>query len=242
MNTLASQMNVPSSSLLRVAGVLYVAIIALGIVSEGLLRGPAMAQADLTSSTMALQWSFFADLGMALCDVGLAVLLFVWLRQVHVAWALGATLFRLVQASILGMNLLSQHLATRMLHDDALLQVFSSDQLHVVARQLLQAQSLGYDLGLVFFGVSCVCVGRLLWTSMAPTLGALMMGAGVVYLVGSSLRFAAPEVAAAVQAMYLLPVVAEGAFAMWLLRGGGNPQDGAESWRGSQRLHQANAL
>jgi hypothetical protein len=48
--------------------------------------------------------------------------------------------------------------------------------------------------------------------------GAIIL-AGLVYLTGSGLRIAAPEAVAAFQPAYLICILAELAFALWLLLG-----------------------
>jgi hypothetical protein len=48
-------------------------------------------------------------------------------------------------------------------------------------------------------------------------LSVLIALAGCVYLLGSATRFLAPEVNALMQPAYLVPVVAELSFALWLL-------------------------
>jgi hypothetical protein len=75
-----------------------------------------------------------------------------------------------------------------------------------------------YDLGLVFFGLACLVLGHLLRASRrVPTLLAVGLSlSGVVYLVGSFAVVLAPEVAATLDPMYGLTVVAELGIAVWL--------------------------
>jgi hypothetical protein len=77
----------------------------------------------------------------------------------------------------------------------------------------------GYDLGLFFFTVNCLLTAQLMIRSAwVPRILGLGIGlSGLVYLTGSLLRFAAPELQALVAPAYLLPLIAETAFCLWLL-------------------------
>ena len=56
-------------------------------------------------------------------------------------------------------------------------------------------------------------------TGFPRWLGHLMTAAGIVYLAGSTLRFAAPDAGLLFQPAYLVAVAAEVSFAVLLLRG-----------------------
>ncbi|MCA8880117.1 MAG: DUF4386 domain-containing protein [Rhodobacteraceae bacterium] len=203
----------------RIAGALYLVIILCGIWSEAAVRGglavpgdPAATAAHILEAGPLLRLSILADALMALADVGLAVLLYVLLRPAGPVLALMAMAFRLVQAAAIAAALSFQFAALRVLDppfpgNDPLAAVFLSVQAH------------GYDLGLIFFGVNCLLVAVLLIRApFAPAmLGWLIAAAGAVYLTGSILRFAAPGLWAGFQPAYLVPLVAEAAFCLWLL-------------------------
>ena len=210
----------------RFAGLLYVAIIVLGIWSEGFVRAslvvpgdPAATAAQVVASEGLFRLSMLADVVMALCDVAVAVLLYELLRPAGPALALAATAFRLVQASIIGVNLLNQHAALSFLTNPA---GADPQWMQAHAWHALQAHSVGYDMGLFFFGITCALVGWLLVrSSQAPTvMGVGVIAAGVVYLIGSGLRLVAPDVSEVFAPAYLVPLIAESALAGWLLLGG----------------------
>lgn len=203
--------------LARFAGALYLVIIVAGIWSEGIARASLISPGDAGATAAAIlrhetlfRLSVLADALMALCDVGLAVLLYLLLRPAGAALALGAMVFRLVQAAILGANLIGQHGAL------LLLQAGGEPALALL---LLQMQSHGYDLGLLFFGVNSVLTGLLVIRAayLPAALGWGLGAAGLVYLAGSVLRFLAPELNAAFTPAYAVPVLAETAFCLWLL-------------------------
>lgn len=209
----------------RLAGILYLILIACGIWAEGGVRSaafvpgdPAETAARILSAEGAFRWALLADALMASCDVAIAVLLFVLFQPVAPVMAGLALGFRLTQAAILGANLLN--------HNAALLAVgegspFSPDQAAAQAYFHLQAHSYGYDLGLIFFGVNCLITGALiLWAGWPRLLALGIAAAGVVYLIGSGLRILAPALSDSFAYVYVIALVAELALALWLLRGG----------------------
>ncbi|MBN8186882.1 DUF4386 domain-containing protein [Salipiger thiooxidans] len=203
----------------RAAGVLYLAIIALGLTSELALRGAlvvpgnaAETAARILAAPGLLRASLAADTVMALADVALAVLLYQLLRPVSAPVALAAMVFRLVQAGLIAASLLFQA--------GALLALEMQGEAGAATAQLAMAlQAHGYDLGLVFFGVTCLLTGWLLARAGArpALLGWLIAASGLVYIAGSALRFLAPELGAAFEPAYLLPMLAESGFCLWLL-------------------------
>ena len=95
-------------------------------------------------------------------------------------------------------------------------------QADAIAALFLNMHGHGYDLGLVFFGLNSLMTGVLIWRSgfIPKALGAGIAAAGTVYLIGSTLRFFAPELSPAFAPAYGLTVLAETAFCLWLLSAG----------------------
>ncbi|WP_417677003.1 DUF4386 domain-containing protein [Roseibium sp.] len=211
----------------RFAGVLYLVIIACGIGSEVFLRGPLMAAGGLPSVSPAeiassLRWSLAADTIMVLADVALALVLFQLLKPVNTAAAMAAMVFRLVQAAILGANLLSQHMAVLILEGAGLQGIGPG----APARMWLELHGAGYDMGLFFFGINCLITGYLLFISgwLPKIFGIGLIAAGLVYLTGSTLRVLAPGLSDDFAVAYAIPLAAELAFAVWLVVMGFGPK------------------
>ena len=233
MNTQNRLTKLSPQSMARLAGVLYLIIIVLGIWSDAVVRmgltvpgAAASTAANILASQGLFRASLAADSIMALADVGLAVLLFILLKPVSHTLALGAMVFRLTQTAILGMNLLNQHSALMFLNGAGSMVGFDAEQLNTLALFFLQAHGFGYDLGLIFFGINSLLVGFLVFKSdfFPRAIGVLMGGAGVVYLTGSYLVFLAPAHAEVFAPAYVIPVVAEVSFALWLLVKGVNKE------------------
>ncbi len=222
-----SHRNAATSPLIiaRVAGVLYLVIIAAGIWSEMTVRAQLIVPGDAAATAANVlhfeglfRASFAADTIMALCDVVLAVLLYVLFRPVGPVLALSAMVLRLVQAVIIAVSLLHQHVALLLLTDAtySALEPGSRDALAALA---IETHAHGYDLGLIFFALNCLALGRLIAISgyFPKSLGLLVGAAGIAYLIGSYTLFLAPDYADAVAPVYFVSIVAEVAFCLWLL-------------------------
>lgn len=204
----------------RFAGVCYLVIILCGIGSEVALRGPLidLGSADGTAQailaqTMRFRLSIMADVVMALADVTLAILLFWIFRPVSAGLALTAMIFRLLQAGLIAAGLLNLQTAVFLLQSGAM------DESAELALTFLELHAYGYDLGLIFFGVNCLLTAVLIVQSgFVPRVLGIGIGlSGLVYLSGSALRFVAPDLHEIVVPAYIVPLVAETAFCLWLL-------------------------
>lgn len=204
-------MPVLSLSQARAAGLLYLLIIVAGLTAEFVIRAPLATAIPGGSGDVAaiLRLSALADAAMVLADVGLAVLLFLMLRAYGEGLALAAMVFRLVQAALIAAGLL--------------VLLAGAGGMIVDPAATLALHATAYDIGLLFFGVNAVLTGLLLARigGVARLLGAGIAVAGLVYLVGSTLRIGAPQLVALFEPAYLVAVVAEVSFCLWLLAGAG---------------------
>ncbi|GAB6906410.1 conserved membrane hypothetical protein [Desulfosarcina cetonica] len=209
----------------RIAGLLYGAIIVCGIFSEAVVRGQLVDLTDAASTSRSIldarllfKSGFVADTIMLLCDVAVAILLYRLLRCVNATLSLMAAAFRLIQTAILAVNLLNHHAPLLLLENSAYATHFSGNQRDALILFFLDLHGHAYDLGLVFFAVSNLILGYLVAKShFLPTvLGYALQLAGVVYLAGSYCRFLLPDYLAALQPAYIIPLVAEVSFCLWL--------------------------
>ena len=203
----------------RLAGAFYLIIILCGVWSEGFARAALVDPADAARTAASIlagetlfRGALAADALMVLSDVAVAGLLYVLLAPVHRGVARMAMLFRLIEAAILGANLLNQ-LAALLVLKAAL--PGAADW----ALLFLDLHRHGYDLALLFFGTNCLLTGWLICHSgFLPRLLAQGLGAsGLVYLAGSTLRFLAPALVGPFAIAYAVPLVAESALCLWLL-------------------------
>ena len=210
----------------RIAGLLYLFIIVCGIYSEVFIRSELIINGDSSATVANIMNSkarflsaFIADSIMLLSDVAIAVLFYILLKPVHKTLALSAAVFRLVQASILGLNLLYYYATLLLLNGSVYSDAFESDKINALVMLLLEMHSYGYDLGLVFFAVSSFILGYLVVKAdyFPSVLGYGLMAAAGVYFIGSYTRFLFPEYLPLVEPLYMVAFVAELSFCLWLL-------------------------
>jgi hypothetical protein len=215
--------------LARTAGLLYLVIIALGLTGELVVRSSIVSPGDATATAAQIAASgglfrvgFLADSVMFLCDVALAVLLYVLLRPVNKTISLMAMCFRLIQTAVIAANLLHYHAAVIALSGSEYASAFGAEQLNALASFFLDLHSHGYDLGLLPFGLSCLLLGYLVYRSryLPRFVGVLLVAAGFTYLTGSYTRFLFPAHVRAVAPIYLVAIVAELSMCLWLLTKG----------------------
>ncbi len=150
----------------RVAGVLYLAIIMLGMFGELVVRGSLSVAGDASATAAAISTSprlwragIVGDLLMQVLDVPVIVIFYFLLRPVSRSLALIATLINLVQTAVLVANKLNLVVPLLLLEDASHLKAFGPEQLHALSYVALQAHGYGLAIGLLFFGFACLVQG-----------------------------------------------------------------------------------
>jgi len=224
----------------RLAGALYLIIIVFGIFGEMFVRSGLIVPGDapatagrIAASDGLFRVGFLADSIMFLSDVALAVLLYVLLKPVNKVVALMAMGFRLTQTAVIAMNLLHYYAAILILDGSNYSKAFGTTESAGLASLFLDLHAHGYDLGLLLFGLHCVLLGYLVFKSryLPRMLGALVVAAGLVYLIGSYTRFLAPAYVEAVSPIYAVAIISEVSLCLWLLIKGVN----LEQWEKKAR-------
>lgn len=214
----------------RVAGLLYLIIIASGIFAEFFVRSNLIVAGDATATANNImaseglfRTSIGADVVMILSDVALALLFYLLLKPVNDALSLLAAFFRLAQAAVLGFNLLNLFFVLQLLSGASFLAVFGTVQLHALVMLFLEAHGTGYSIGLVFFGVHCAILGYLIFKSgyFPKILGILLTVASAGYLIDSFSNFLLPnyqDYESIFLAVVFIPAfIAELSLCLWLL-------------------------
>ncbi len=224
----------------RIAGVLYLVIIGAGIFAQFFVRSELIAVGDAAATAaniLAAEGLFrvgiAADLAMIIADIIVGLIFYVLLKPTNQALALLAALFRLAQATILGLNLLNLFIGLELVRPAGVTDALAADQAQTFALLFFQAHGVGYALGLIFFGVYLFILGYLIVRSdiIPRLLGGLLMLAATGYLVDSFaqvLLINYSTYAPIFTYVVLLPaLVAELSLALWLLVkgvGGRQPQ------------------
>lgn len=210
----------------RAGGALYLIIIGAGLFAEAFVRGRLIVSADAAATAtninmheLMFRIGIAADLSTFLCAVVLAVILYVLLVPVSRHLALLMLIFNLVQDAIGGLNALNTYKALQLLGGADYLKVFNPEQLQAMALLSLKGHSVGFGLALIFFGLSCLILGYLIFKSgfLPRALGVLIAIAGACYLLNSFALVLSPPLASALFPTILLPAfVGELSLALWL--------------------------
>lgn len=210
----------------RVAGVLYLIIIVCGITGELAIRSNLIVSDDsvqtvsnILAASLLFRMGFISDLVMLIADVAIAIVLFQMFYTVNQFVSLTSMVFRLIQASILGFNLLNYYAAILLVEGKGTGVFDGFETSHEMAMMYLNLHAMGYDLGLVFFAASTLAMAYLLIrSSFAPSiLGFSLIAAAMVYFTGSMIRFALPQWIETFELFYIVPLAVELAFCLWLL-------------------------
>ena len=222
---------------LRLAGLCYLGIIALGLFGEAFVRGALVVAGDPAATARAIaaapllwQAGIVGDLLMHVLDVPVIVVMYLLLKPVSEPLALMATLINLVQTAVLAANKLTLLVPTYLLAPGAHRLAFTPEQLQALSSLAIKAHGYGFGVGLIFFGIGCLVRGYLIVQSgfLPRTLGVLMILAGLSYLINSFALLLAPALAAWLFPVVLVPAfVGELLFALWLVVKGVN----LDQWR-----------
>jgi hypothetical protein len=144
-----------------------------GIFAEFLVRSKFIVQGDAaaTASNIIASETLYRlglthDLIMTICDVGVALVLYISLKPVHSGLASIATSFRLIKAAIPAINSLNHIAVLSFLSGADYLIAFTTNQLHAMIMMALKAHTFGYLVSGAFFGVDCFLLGCLLYKSV----------------------------------------------------------------------------
>jgi len=209
----------------RIAGVLYLVIIAGGLFAEVYVRGQLIVYGDAAASAanilaheLLFRLGFAVHLFYLLCAVPIAVIFYGLFKRVSAGLALLMFSFNIVAIAIEGTNLLNHLAAVRLLGAEGF-GAFNPGQLQALAYAFLRLFASGFGISLTFFGCFCLVIGYLIFRSgfLPRILGVLMAVAGASYLVNSFTVFVVPSFGSLLFPWILLPaLVAELSLALWL--------------------------
>jgi hypothetical protein len=211
----------------RIVGLLYLFIIVAALFGEAYARGSLIVHGDATATAhnlLASETLFragtAAELLTCVCDVTVAILLYLLLQPVSRSWSLVAAAQRLVFVAVYACAKLFLLATVLLLDGSDFLKTFRPDQLHSLAYLTLRLHDAGYGLSLIFFGVHCLLLGYLIYRAgyLPRTLGVLLVIAGVGYLINSFVDILAPTFGRNLFPWILLPAFfAELGLCLWLL-------------------------
>ena len=226
------QLNSSSQVYARIGGVLYLINIACGVFGEIFVRGKLIITGDaaatahrIMASESLFRYGITGDLIMHITDVPLTVIFYVLLRPVSRDLSLLAALFGMLQTAILCANKLNLVTVLFLLGGSNYLKAFDPNQLQALASLSLALHESGFGIGLIFFGVSCLIVGYLMFRSgyFPRSLGVLQGIAGLCYLINSFALLLSPALADKMFPAIVLPAfIGELSTCLWLIVKGVN--------------------
>ena len=215
----------------RIAGLLYLLVIAGGLFAEVFVREALAVPGDVLATARNIQThetfyrlGFMADLLNFIC--GLPVILFFYLlfSPIHKRTTLLAIFFVLISNAVFASNILNQLHPLLLLGDKSYTGIFLPGQLAAMSAMALDFQAQGYAIGLVFFGFYCLLIGGLIYkTAYIPkVLGVLYAIAGACYILHSFIMFLSHGFHEPLFPYILFPsFIGELSVCLWLLFGPG---------------------
>src|SRR5712692_9893648 len=208
----------------RIAGVLFLLSFVAGGFGEAYVPSKLIVSADATATAENIKafdslfrMGFASYLLEAVCDIALALILYVLLRPVRKDLALLAAFFGLVGTALFGVAELFYFAASLILGGAGYLKTFSPDQLNALALLSLKLYGYGGGIFMVFYGVAAVLRGYLIFRSgyLPKALGVLLALAGLGFVTRNFALVLAPAYASD---FLLLPMILAGvSLTVWLL-------------------------
>jgi hypothetical protein len=214
----------------RIAGLLYLIVIAGGVFAELVVRQRLVVPNDAAATAhnilaheQLFRWGFAAELIPGLCNMGLAVIFWELFKVVNRRAALLVVFCTLAGTAIESAALL-HHFEPLILLQRGLALGVDPHLLQAQAYMALRMQSIGFAVALTYFGIYCLAIGYLIFRSgfLPRVIGVLLAFEGLCYLANSFVDFLAPGFAGPVFAVLMVSGLAEVVFCLWLLVKGVN--------------------
>lgn len=225
----------------RIAGALYLIVIAAGFFAEVLVRQRMIAAGDAAATArnilahpLLYRGGFAAELFALACNLPIAVIFYDLFKPVRRTFALLVVFFTLVGSAVEAASLLLHFAPLLLLGGSPGLSGLGSGPAQALAYLSLRLQTIGFSVALVFFGFYCFSLGWLILRSsfLPRILGVFLAIEGACYLVNSFAQFLAPGFAANFLPILMASGLAEVALCLWLLVFGLN----AERWQAQAAL------
>jgi Domain of unknown function (DUF4386) len=211
----------------RTGGVLYLILILVGIFGEIFVRGKLIVPGDAaaTANNIVVSQSLWrigiaTDLIMHVCDIPIMLIIYILLRPVNKNLALLALLFNLIQTAVLVANKLNLVAALLQLESVDYMKAVDPNQLHANMYLSLKLHDIGFGIGLIFFGFTCLVNGYLIFRSgyLPRIIGVMIQIAGICYLTNSFILLLAPKFSGIIFPSILVPAfIGELSFCLWLI-------------------------
>ncbi len=211
----------------RIAGLLYLFVIAGGIFSEVFVRQRLFVSGDafttlqnILENEMLYRWGFAVGLFYLICNIPILMIFSLLFKRVHLPLTLLLIFYFLVGHTVEIVNMLNHYAPLDVLDASKELSLLDEETVAYSVFLPLNYFNTGFAISLVFFGCYCLSIGALILKSnfIPKSIGVLMAISGTCYLINSFSIFLFPDFASSLFPFILLPCfVAELSLATWLL-------------------------
>jgi len=217
----------PNNKLGRIAGLLYLLIIVIGLIAQVFERNrlvhydnETIKAKNLLSSNFLYRFCFLSELLMLVCDVGVTTILYILLKRTDSALSIASTFFRFCSIVILACTALTHYAALSFLKQSPFLSIFTTGQFEAFALLTIKTHGTGYNISLFFFGFHLALLGHLIFKSIVfpRFVGILLFIGGLCYVINSLTWFLFPGLTRIIYPAILIPcALGEWIFCFWLL-------------------------
>ena len=213
--------------LARLAGLLYLVVLVTGAPPELLVRVPIAAEVGTTAIADAIRdgadlfrLAAFSDLVNMAAFLGVALVLYGLLRNVHAGAARAMLVFNAVSVAIMALNTVN-HLGAWWFATQADVRAaVGAGTADGLAVAFLEFHGVGFSVAEIFFGLWLFPLGWMLWRTRAVprVIGGLLMVGTVGYLANTTATFVSADLSHGLVPLFTtLPALAETALLVWLL-------------------------
>ena len=217
----------------RIAGLLYLIIIAGGMFAEIFVRGrlvvpgdPAATARNIVTHESLYRWGFAVEAFYCACVIPLTFIFYDLFKVVNKSVAAVEVMFSLTGNAVESVSLLAFFAPLVLLGGGHSVSAIPTEQLESAAYLSLKLFEYGFAICLVFFGFDCLLSGYLIIKStfFPRVIGVLLAIEGVCYLINSFANFLAPRFAERFFSVLAVSAIGEFSLCLWLLVMGVNEQ------------------
>jgi len=211
----------------RIAGLCYLMVIAGGLFAEGLVLGSLVVPGDAAATARAVaadealwRWGVAVHLLYLIPAVVVNVIVCGLFEPVGPTLARLALVFSLAGVTVEAVVLLQLYVPLAMVEEGGALAALGQGQRQALSYLAISLYSTGFGFALLFFAGFCVLVGVLILRSLLVpgVLGAMMIVAGICYVVNTLALILSPALSDRLVPGILLPILlAELSLALWLV-------------------------